>query len=178
MGWFKTPAKLPDVHAQNRSLAVGRDNINSPTTFGLDEDGVRTLLREELARIAVEKGVPEAPLQEVLKRLGETGVALSDIPARLATAADELIRLRADLVRLRNDRPEFAALRARASGLIDRGDFDGARAELQKGRAAARAQREELARSEAGFLADEARLDALQLNYGAATRKFAAGWLA
>ena len=52
------------------------------------------------------KGVAEAPLREVLKRLGETEVAETEIPDRLAKAADELLRLRADLERLRNDRPD------------------------------------------------------------------------
>ena len=119
------------------------------------------------------KGVAEAPLREVLKRLGETEVAEAEIPDRLAKAADELLRLRADLARLRNDRPEFAAIRARASALIDKGDFDAARAALNEGREAARAMREEMSRTEAGFLADEARVDRLQLNYDAACAKFA-----
>ena len=119
------------------------------------------------------KGVAEAPLREVLKRLGETDVAEAEIPNRLAKAADELIRLRADLARLSNDRPEFAAIRARASALIDKGDFDAARAALNEGRERARALREEASRTEAGFLADEARVDRLQLNYDAACVKFA-----
>src|SRR5271155_163257 len=54
------------------------------------------------------KGVPEAPLREVLKKLGEAEVAEAEIPERIAKAADELLQLRADLTRLRNDRPEFA----------------------------------------------------------------------
>jgi hypothetical protein len=37
----------------------------------------------------------------------------------------------------------------------------------------ARALREEISRTEAGFLADEARLDRLQLNYDSACTKFA-----
>ena len=119
------------------------------------------------------KGVPEAPLREVLKRLGETEVAEAEIPDRLAKAADELLRLRADLARLSNDRPEFAAIRARASALIDEGDFDAARAALNEGRERARALREEISRTEAGFLADEARVDRLQLNYDAACAKLA-----
>ena len=119
------------------------------------------------------KGVAEAPLREVLKRLGETEVAEGEIPDRLAKAADELIRLRADLARLSNDRPEFAAIRARASALIDKGDFDAARAALNEGRQAARAMREEADRTEAGFLAQEARVDRLQLNYDSACAKFA-----
>ena len=117
--------------------------------------------------------MPEAPLREVLKKLGEAEVAEAEIPERIAKAADELLQLRADLTRLRNDRPEFAAIRARASALIDKGEFDAARAALNEGRLAARALREEIARSEAGFLADEARVDRLQLNYDAACAKFA-----
>jgi tetratricopeptide (TPR) repeat protein len=119
------------------------------------------------------KGVAEAPLREVLKRLGETEVVEAEIPDRLAKAADELIRLRADLTRLSNDRPEFAAIRARASALIDKGDFDAARAVLNEGRERARALREEASQTEAGFLADEAGVDRLQLNYDSACAKFA-----
>ena len=126
-----------------------------------------------LTETAEAKGVPEAPLREVLKRLGETEVAEAEIPDRLTKAADELLRLRADLERLRNDRPEFAAIRARASALIDQGEFDAARAALNDGRLRARALREEISRSEAGFLADEARIDRLQLNYDSACAKFA-----
>jgi tetratricopeptide (TPR) repeat protein len=163
----------PTISATERSVAIAGDNINSPITIGLDEEGFRRVLREELPELAKAKGVPEAPLREVLQRLGEKRVPKSEIPARLAAAADELIRLRDDLARLRNDRPEFAAIRARASALIDQGDFDAARATLHNGRMAARALREELSRSEAGFLADEARIDRLQLNYDAACEHFA-----
>ncbi len=126
-----------------------------------------------LTETAEAKGVAEAPLREVLKSLGEAEVAESEIPERLARAADELLRLRADLARLRNDRPEFAAIRARASALIDQGDFDGARAALNEGRARARALREEISRAEAGFLWEEASLDRLQLNYDSACAKLA-----
>ena len=108
----------------------------------------------------------------MLDKLGETRVPLEEIPARLAAAADELIRLRADLTRLRDDRPEFATLRARASALIDQGEFDAARAVLREGREAARALRKELSRSEAGFLLDEGRLNKLQLDYDAALENF------
>jgi predicted Zn-dependent protease len=44
---------------------------------------------------------------------------------------------------------------------------------LQQGRMAARALREGISRSEAGFLADEARVERLQLNYDAACENFA-----
>jgi predicted Zn-dependent protease len=112
-------------------------------------------------------------LREVLRRLGETDVAEAEIPDRLAKAADELIRFRADLTRLSNDRPEFAAIRARAWALIDKGDLDAARAALNEGRQAGRALRQEASRTEAAFLAGEARIDLLQLNYDAASAKLA-----
>ena len=162
------------VIAKEGSVSVGRDSYGSITNInGLDKDAVGRMLDEKLSRIAEQKGVPEPPLRSVLAKLGAMQVPLAEIPARLDAAADELIRLRADLARLRNDRPEFAAIRARASGLIDQGEFDAARAVLREGREVARALREEISRSEAGFLADEARIDRLQLNHDAARAKFA-----
>ena len=162
------------VIAKEGSVSVGRDSYGSITNInGLDKDAVGRMLDEKLSRIAEQKGVPEPPLRSVLAKLGAMQVPLAEIPARLDAAADELIRLRADLARLRNDRPEFAAIRARASDLIDQGEFDAARAVLREGREVARALREEISRSEAGFLADEARIDRLQLNHDAARAKFA-----
>ncbi len=108
-------------------------------SYGEDAETAASRHHAVMAAIALDKGVPEAPLREVLKKLGETGVPIAEIPARLASAADELVRLRDDLARLRNDRPEFAAFRTRASALIDQGEFDAARAMLRDGRMAARA---------------------------------------
>jgi tetratricopeptide (TPR) repeat protein len=180
LGWRRAkPPVRQEIAASaiGQSVAASGDIINSPIQIGLNENDVGRILEEKLdrklAEISREKGVPEAPLREVLKRLGETEVAETEIPDRLAKAADELIRLRADLARLSNDRPEFAAIRARASALIDKGDFDAARAALNEGRQAARAMREEMSRTEASFLRDEARVDRLQLNYDAACAKFA-----
>jgi tetratricopeptide (TPR) repeat protein len=178
LGWLRrwgAPRSPPEpsVTADRGSVAVGRDISNSQITFGVDEEGVGKVLEKLLARIAEEKGVPVAPLRAVLEKLGAAQTAIEEIPKRLAAAADELIQLRADLTRLRNDRPEFAAIRVRASALIDRGELYAARAELRKGREAARALREEISRSEAGFLLDEARVERLQLNYDDACAKFA-----
>ena len=69
------------------------------------------------------KGVAEAPLREVLKRLGETEVAEAEIPDRLAKAADELLQFRANLRSPHYDRPEFTVIRARASDSDRRGRF-------------------------------------------------------
>ncbi|MFD1303058.1 hypothetical protein ACFQ4G_15900, partial [Methylobacterium marchantiae] len=128
-------------------------------------------IQRQLHALAIEKGVPEAPLQAVLRRLGETDVPASEIPARLDKAAEEILRLRDDLLRLTNDRPEFAAIRERALALIDDGRLDEARSALREGREAARALREEIGRSEARFLSDEARIDRLQLSHAAACDK-------
>src|SRR5208283_2463779 len=173
------PSDGPWVEATGGGVAAAGHIINSPIITGLGEEDVERWHREQMAgqeeilrAIAKEKGVEEAPLREVLKKLGEADTPFADIPARLNRAAEELIQLRADLARLRNDRPEFAVIRARASALIDKGEFDAARAELRKGREAARALREDISRSEAGFLVDEARVDQLQLNYDAACAKF------
>jgi hypothetical protein len=95
----------PAVSATEMSVAVGRDNVNRPIRInspGLDEEDVRHVLREELSRVAEAKGVPEAPLLKVLEKLGEKGIPTAEIPARLAAAADELLRLRDDLTRLRH----------------------------------------------------------------------------
>jgi hypothetical protein len=117
--------------------------------------------------------VATAPLLAILAKLGERGVPDFEIPARLDALADQLIELRGQLGRLRNDRPEFALIREQALALIDHGDLDAARAALNRGREAARALREETSRNEAEFLADEARIDHLQLAYRRAAQKYA-----
>ena len=165
----KTPP--PKVNADHSVVAV-RDIRDSTINSGLDKEGVRQVLQEELARIAQEKGISPAPLHAVLLKLGEARVPAHEIPARLDAAADELLDLRAQLARLRNDRPEFAAIRQQAAALIDQGELDAARAALARGRDAARVMREDMSRDEAEFLADEARIDHLQLAYRAAAAKY------
>ena len=66
------------VEATGGGVAAARDIINSPIITGLGEEDVERRHREQLAgqeeilrAIAKEKGVEEAPLREVLKKLGE-----------------------------------------------------------------------------------------------------------
>src|SRR5277367_2985744 len=102
--WLRSrnnPTTRPTVTADRCSVAAGGDISDSPITFGLDEAGVRKVLQEELARITEEKGVPIAPLRAVLEKLGAAGIAIEEIPTRLAGFADELVVLRQDLKRLR-----------------------------------------------------------------------------
>ena len=159
---YRQPA--PPAAASDHSVAIAGPNINSPVSIGLDEAAVGRMLDEKLRAVAEAHHVPEAPLRAVLAKLGQQGVSSSDIPARLEAAADELLRLRTDLARHRNERPEFAAIRARASAAIDAGDFDTAGRLLREGRTAARDMRLEYSRTEAAFLIDEARVNRLRLD--------------
>jgi tetratricopeptide (TPR) repeat protein len=180
----------PSVRAGHGSVAAGGD-INAPVTLGLNEKGVgqelrkaQQPLREEherlAAQVAREKGVEVAPLRAVLVKLGERGVREEDIPKRLDAAADELIKLRTENEMLRRGPPELAAIAEEVQALIDKGEFDAARGALERGLAAARGLRIDGSRYEAAFLAQQARVDDLQLAYGSAASKYgeAAGLVA
>jgi tetratricopeptide (TPR) repeat protein len=159
------------------SVKIGLDEEKAARLFADTQRPFTDELKEELKKvskqIAHDKGIPAAPLQAVLEKLGEKGVPDYEIPAKLNAAADQLIELRAQLARATNERPELAVIREAALKLIDQGEFDAARAKLNQGRDAARASREEASRKEAEFLADEARIDHLQLAYRAAAQKYA-----
>jgi tetratricopeptide (TPR) repeat protein len=129
--------------------------------------------QEILDAISRDRGVPALPLRAILEKLGEAGMPDYKIPERFDASVGELLRLRADLAQLKNEGPELAAVRQEALALIDRGELDGARAALNRGRPVARALREQGSRSEAQLLADEARIDHLQLAYSAAAAKYA-----
>jgi tetratricopeptide (TPR) repeat protein len=173
----------PSVKADRGSVAAGRD-INAPGTIGLDEKGVgqelrkaQQPLRDELERLAAQvardKGVEVAPLRAILVKLGEAGVKDEEIPKRLGEKADELIKLRAENEMLRRGPPALAAIAESVQALIDEGEFDDARRALARGREASRALRADASRYEAAFLAQEARVDDLQLAYRAAAAKYA-----
>jgi tetratricopeptide (TPR) repeat protein len=173
----------PSVAADHGSVAAGRD-ITAPVTVGLNEKGVRhelrkaqEPLRDELERLAAQvardKGVEITPLHAVLVKLGEKGVPEEDIPKRLDSAADELIKLRAENEQLRRGPPALAAIAEEVQALVDKGEFEDARRALARGREAARALRVDASRYEAAFLAQEARVDDLQLAYRSAAAKFA-----
>jgi tetratricopeptide (TPR) repeat protein len=125
-----------------------------------------------VAQLARDRGVGSAPLFSVLARLGKVGVPEAQLRARLDNAVDQLLELRAQLTRPSGERPELAAIRSEALGLLDRGDLGGARSVLEKGRAVARDLREEASRSEAELLADAARIDHLKVEYHAAAAKY------
>ena len=153
-------------------------------TIGLDEKRVGQELRKTqqplteglerlAAQVAREKGVEVAPLLKILEKLGDAGVKDEDIPTRLGEKADELIKLRAENEQLRRGPPALAAIAEEVQALIDKGEFDDARRALTRGREASRALRIDASRYEAAFLAQEARVDALQLAYRTAAVKYA-----
>ena len=173
----------PSVKADHGSVAAGRD-ITGPVTIELDEKRVGQELRKTqqplteglerlAAQVAREKGVEVAPLLKILEKLGDAGVKDEDIPTRLGEKADELIKLRAENEQLRRGPPALAAIAEEVQALIDKGEFDDARRALTRGREASRALRIDASRYEAAFLAQEARVDALQLAYRTAAVKYA-----
>src|SRR5262249_50862125 len=152
----------------------GNTVINAPVNIGVDEKknaeqiaAAQKPLEDRLERLAAEvarqKGVEVPPLRAILVKLGEAGVPGAGIARGLDEKADELVKLRAEIARLRQGPAELASFAQQAQALIDKGDFDGARATLAQARAAARNQREQSSRYEADFLAQEARIDHLQL---------------
>ncbi len=173
----------PNVTADHNSVAAGRD-ITAPVTIGLDEKGVgqelrkaQEPLRDELERLAAQvardKDVEVAPLRAVLVKLGEAGVKDEDIPKRLDEKADELIKLRTENDELRRGPPTLAAIAEEVQALLDKGEFEDARRALVRGREASRALRIDASRYEAAFLAQDARVDDLQLAYRGAAAKYA-----
>jgi hypothetical protein len=116
----KPETQAADVYAEH-GVAAGRDIRDTSIKIGLDEEGVRQLLREELGRIAGEKGIAPAALEGVLAKLHGLGIADDNVIVRLNAAADQLIDLRAELNRLSHYRPELASFRREALALVDAG---------------------------------------------------------
>jgi tetratricopeptide (TPR) repeat protein len=166
-------------------ITSGHDTVvNAPVNIGVNEKRVgeqitdaQKPLVERLeglaAQVAREKGLEVAPLRSILVKMGEAGVRDEDIPNRLDENADELIKLRAEIARLKLGPASLASFAQQAQTLIDKGDLDGARAALAEGRAAARTVREQSSGYESDFLAQQAKIDHLQLAYQRAAANYA-----
>jgi tetratricopeptide (TPR) repeat protein len=166
-------------------ITSGRDTVvNAPVNIGVNEKQVgeqitdaQKPLMERLeglaAQVAREKGLEVAPLRAILVKMGEAGVRDEDIPSRLDQNANELIKLRAEIARLKLGPTSLASFAQQAQMLIDKGDLDGARAALAEGRAAARTVREQSSGYEADFLVQQAKIDHLQLAYQRAAANYA-----
>ncbi len=174
-----SPPPSQSIQVQNGNVIGSGPNatFNAPINVNLDAKEVVAPINERLdklaAQVARDKGVEIPPLLAVLAKLGQAGVKDEEIPKRLDAAADELIKLRAEVAQFQHGPPELAAIAKEAQSLIDKGDLDGARQALTRGREAARAERSDASRNEANFLALDARVDDLQLAYKSAAEKYA-----
>src|SRR4051794_18104916 len=124
--------------AQSEGANSPAINLTGPgdviVTYGEDPETAAQRHHELMAAIARDKGVSYSTLAAILARMGEEGVAETEIEARLASKADEYLALRTELARRTNDRPDAGAARARAAALLDAGDFPAARAVLAESR--------------------------------------------
>jgi tetratricopeptide (TPR) repeat protein len=174
-----TPSVSQSIETHNGNVIASGPNatFNAPININPDAKEVVAPITDELKKladqVAREKGVAAAPLRSVLFKLGQARVKDEDIPKRLDAAADELIKLRAEVQHFQHGPPALAAIAQEAQSLIDKGDLDGARHALMRGREAARAQRSDASRNEAKFLALDAQVDDLQLAYKSAAEKYA-----
>src|SRR5262249_11037012 len=178
--WAAKAAGPATVVNPSGPVIVAGSDITGPVNIGLDEKRLAEAqkplddkLEKLLALTAREKGVEVAPLRAILVKMGEAGVRDEDIAKRLDEKADELVKLRGEIARLRRGPAELASFAEQAETLINKGDFDGARAALAAGRTTARTLREQSSRYEADFLAQEAKVDHLQLAYRNAAAKYA-----
>jgi tetratricopeptide (TPR) repeat protein len=166
------------VEQKGTGLASGGSmTINAPVTINPNAKEVAAPIEEQVQKladqIAREKGVEEAPLRAVLAKFGEKNVPKEDIPKRLNSIADELVKYRNRTDSLKNGPPELAIIAGEAQALVNKGDFDGARATLAHGRLAAKKLRENADRREAEMVAQEASIDNLQGNYSSSATKYA-----
>jgi tetratricopeptide (TPR) repeat protein len=149
----------------------GNGSVN--ISYGQSHADADRRQEELLSAIARDKGVPVAPLQAVLARLGVLNVTVDDIPARLQAAATRLLELEKTLAQPIQGDATAQAAREEARRLIDLGDLVAAEATLRQGRQEARQRREDSQRIEATMAADEARLAKLALRYRDAAALFA-----
>ncbi|MFL5385750.1 MAG: tetratricopeptide repeat protein [Longimicrobiaceae bacterium] len=130
-------------------------------------------LDEILRAVSVEKGVPVAPLRQILERLGELEVPNERIAERLDAWTGEYLNLRQKWLQVAESTLDVAAVKGEALALIDAGDFDGARRLFGEAREKVRAARQDRAREEASLLAGEADVDRLELRYREAAERYA-----
>jgi len=136
-------------------------------------DSQAAMLAQILAKVSADKGVPAAPLQAVLLRMGESDVPAQEIAARLAAKAEEYLTLRDQWARVADTQPDVAAVRQEAFARLEKGELDAARALIGAARARLKEARLVASREEATLLADEAQVDLLALRYRDAANKYA-----
>lgn len=127
-----------------------------------------------LVSVGEAAAVPLPPLQIILSKLIDAGVAQALIPNRLRAAAGHLKELRSKLADWHDEGPGHGNIRSEALACLDRGDFDALSEVLRQGREAGWTYPIASRREEAQFLAREAMVDHVQLRHGAAAETYAA----
>jgi tetratricopeptide (TPR) repeat protein len=178
-GWYELFAlhvsETLKTNERFRSIFVAAELVDIKVLLGERFDRTDASLAElkvMVAGLAARSGVPPAALQAQLARLGEIDVPAEQIPAKLETFVTEFLKLKEDLARKTNADPEVAEARAQALALLNAGDLDGARAAFVAMRTRVRERRQESARDEATLLADEAKVDRLQVRYADAAAAY------
>ncbi len=168
----KQPLSGPTI-AIGQNVQAGRDiTINPTVTIGPSEEKINKRIDDLVAQIAREKGVEAAPLRAVLSNSARRAFATKTFRSGSRRRPTNFIMLRAENKSLKKGPPQIAQIASEAQALIDKGDFDAARATLARGREAARKLREDAGRYEARMLAQESGVDHLQLAYRAAATKY------
>jgi hypothetical protein len=120
------PSQSIEVHNGNVIGSGPNATFNAPVNINPDAKEVIAPIDERLeklsaqqkelaAQVARDKGVEAAPLRSVLVKLGEAGVHDEDIPKRLDAAADELIKLRAEVEQFQHGPARSRGDRARGA---------------------------------------------------------------
>ena len=165
-------ATTPVTVGPGAHIHIGEPGLSMDDLSELKASNERVVrANAELSRaLAAKNGIPVQPLMAVLRRFGELDVRQEDVARLLSEKADEYLALREQLQSLAL--PEVESIRRKALQHLDDGDFDDARLLLQRAREPYRTQREKNARAEAALLADEAKIDGLELRYQAAAEKY------
>ena len=129
---------------------------------------------KDLVASAQSKAVPLAPLQTILAKLLDAGVANDEIPNRLMVAAGQLEVLRSSLANWQDEGPGHEQIRSEALAFVDRGDLDSASEVLRRGREAGWTFPMATGREEVEFHLREAMIEHLQLRFCAAAENYAA----
>jgi tetratricopeptide (TPR) repeat protein len=161
-----TAKTLPTITYQSKEFGPEPSYPNDPP--------VAMAFVKDLIASADSKAVPLAPLQSILGKLIDAGVAEAGIPNRLMAAAGQLEALRSSLANWQDERPGHAQIRSEALAFVDRGDLDSASEVLKNGREASWTFPMATGQEEAEFYVREAMIEHLQLRFCTAAENYAA----
>lgn len=164
-----------DYYEQIRSwvdeatLATTRKLIDASTRIELSLEEQQATLVQILNAVSADKGVPAAPLQRILERMGEAAVPIEQIIPRLEAKADQLLSLQ----RRMEMQAEARTTDIRGVEYLYEGQFEAATLLLEQSRLDYPLDDFTVRRTNATLLYSEASIDRLMMRYRAAADKFA-----